>query len=160
MTLSVNFLWDTLRTIFLYFICFEFSHLLVHLLKEIFCYLLVFQRVIIGCWVVDVLLFSKLSLHVSLLGHFLQYLDGLGIILIWCFVLLDWSLRGSYELLLQSFYASGSWLLPPLKIMQSFILIKNTYKRCWIWSGEIFGALFSKKVPFFDNIECYTNFID
>ena len=149
MTLSVNFLWDTLRTIFLYFILsFEFSHLLVHLLMEIFCYLLVFQRLIVGCWVVDVLLFSKLSLQVSLLVHFLQYLDGLGSILIWCFVLLDWSLWGSYELLLQFFYASGSWSLPPsLKIMQSFILIKNT-------KGVEYGVVkflvlfFQKKCPF------------
>ena len=32
-----------------------------------------------------------------------------------------------------------------LKIMQSFILIQNTYKRCLIGGGEIFVALFSKK---------------
>ena len=35
-----------------------------------------------GCCVVDVLLFLKLLLQVSLLVYFIQYLDGLGSILI------------------------------------------------------------------------------
>ena len=98
--LSVNFLWDIIGTIFLCFTCFEVSHLLVHLA---FCYLAVFQRVI-ECWVVDIFLFLKLFLQV--LVYFLQYLDGLGIIQIWCFVLLDWSSWGSHELLLQWSYDS------------------------------------------------------
>ena len=34
MALSVSFLWDMLGTILLYFVCFEFSHLLFHLLME------------------------------------------------------------------------------------------------------------------------------
>ena len=38
-----------------------------------FCYLVVFQMVIVGCWAVDVLLFQKLFLQVSLLVHFLEY---------------------------------------------------------------------------------------
>ena len=32
--LSVNFLWDMLGTMSLYIVCFEFSHLLIHLLME------------------------------------------------------------------------------------------------------------------------------
>ena len=67
-----------------------------------FCYLVVFQRVIVGCWVVDVLLFSKLFWQVSLLVHFLQYINGLGNIQIWCLyfwtdvheVLTNWSYIG------------------------------------------------------------------
>ena len=77
MALSVSFLWDMLGTIYLYFGCFEFFHLLFHLLMESVL-LVVFQKVIVGCWVVGVLLFTKLFLQVNLLAHFLQYLDGLG----------------------------------------------------------------------------------
>ena len=47
-----------------------------------FCYLVVFQMVIVGCSAVDVLLFLRLLLQVSLLVHFLENLDGLGSILI------------------------------------------------------------------------------
>ena len=77
MALSVSFLWDMLGTIYLYFGSFEFFHLLFHLLMESIL-LVVFQKVIVGCWVVGVLLFMKLFLQVNLLAHFLQYLDGLG----------------------------------------------------------------------------------
>ena len=44
--------------------------------------------------------------------------------------------------------------MPPfVKIMQSFILMQNTYKKDWIGSSEIFGAFFFfQEGPFLANI--------
>ena len=75
-----------------------------------FWYLVEFQRVILGCWVVDVLRFPKTFLQVNLLVHFLKYFDELGRMQIWCFLLLDWCPCGSHELLWQSSYDSFSVL--------------------------------------------------
>ena len=52
-----------------------------------------------------------------------------------------------------------------MKIMQSFILMQNTYKRDWIGGGEIFGSLFFKKQkkqkkPILANIGSCPNFLD
>ena len=52
-------------------------------------------------------------------------------------------------------------MLPPFaKILQSFILMQSTYKRDWIEGGEIFGALFLKKVPILAKIGHHPNFLD
>ena len=56
-------------------------------------------------------------------------------------------------------FASGSQVLPAFgKIMQSFILIQNTLKSDWIGDGEIFSALFLKKVPFFGKYQMLPQF--
>ena len=78
-----------LGAMILYFVCFEFSCLLVHLLME--------SILLPGCisecdsWVLGCRCFAFLEtfLQVSLLVHFPQYLDGLGSIQIRLFVLLD-----------------------------------------------------------------------
>ena len=72
MALSVvKFLWDMVGTIFLYFMCLSFPIFWSIYLWRAFWFLGVFQRVIVRCWVVNVLPFLKLFLHMSLLVHFL-----------------------------------------------------------------------------------------
>ena len=72
-----------LGTVSLNIVCFEFSYCLVHLLTEsLLLPCCISDGGSCGCWAVDVLLFLKLFLQVSLLVHFLEYFDGLGNILI------------------------------------------------------------------------------
>ena len=69
-----------IMSIFPYFVCFEFSHLLVIYLWIAFCCLLYFNKAtegvsrVLGC---RCFAFLELFLQVSLPVHFLQYLDGL-----------------------------------------------------------------------------------
>ena len=44
--------------------------------------------------------------------------------------------------------------------MKNLIFMQNTKKKDWTGGGEIFGVLFSKKVPFMANIERYPKFLD
>ena len=61
----------------LYILCvLSFSIFSPFTFGEHFCYLVGFQMVKVECWAVAVLLFLKLFLQVSLLVHFLQYLDA------------------------------------------------------------------------------------
>ena len=106
MRFSFNFLWDMLGTIFICLYVLGFPIFWSICLWRVLCFLVVFQRLTVGCWVVDILLFLKLFLQVSLLVHFLQYLDGLSSILSSHFVILDLCPWGSLELLLQWHYDS------------------------------------------------------
>ena len=54
------------------------------------------------------------------------------------------------------------WLLDPasfMKIIQSFILMRNTKKWVQTGGGKICGTFFSEKVPFLANIGCWPNFL-
>ena len=70
MAVSVDFLWDMLPIIFFYFVYFEFSHLLVYLLMENILLPCCIYRVIVGCWVADIFLFSTLFLQVESANFF------------------------------------------------------------------------------------------
>ena len=51
-----------------------------------------------------------------------------------------------HQALIQPFNESNSQVLRPfVKIMQSFLLMQNTWKRNWIGGGEIFGSPFIQK---------------
>ena len=107
LTLSVNFLWDMLGTMSLNFVCFEFSHLLVHLLMESIlspCCISDGDSWVLGCrcfaFFEAVFASESASSFSSILWWAGQY------ILIWCFPLLDLCPWGSHELLLYWNYDS------------------------------------------------------
>ena len=56
--------------------------------------------------------------------------------------------------------ASNFRTLPAfVKIMQSFVLMQNTFKKDWIWAGKTCGTFFPKK-NFLANIGSSHNFLD
>ena len=110
MALSVNFLWDMLGTMFLYFVCFEFSHVLFHLLMKsilVPCCISEGDGWVLGCRFAffEAVFASESALSFSSIPWW-----ALGSIQIYCCVaLLDWCPWGSHKLLLQWMEFSLFW---------------------------------------------------